>query len=283
MAFKRLIELSVGPKGGFGHLIKDNRIKFTAKKTNALSENTCEIEIYNLSDFTIDRIAKRDNFVSLRAGYQDEGMITNVFFGDVTTISLDKKGPDKVLTLGVTDGYTQLKNKPVTLSFQPGVTVGTIVSLLVTAIGLPLATPAFAGSAFQYPTGYSFAGLATIALSDVLRYVNLTWTVINNNIFIFNMDFPTPPQPQVYNISAFTGLIGFPEKLKETDSQYILNENVLNIKYKVKSVMIPQIIPTSLISVMSTTANGVFIVEAVTYEGDNWSGDFMNIMEVRSQ
>lgn len=278
MAFKRLIELSVGLPGGFGVLIRGNRITFEVKKTDANSENTCEIEIFNLSDTTISQIAKRDYFVSLRAGYEDEGAINNVFFGDITGILVFKDGPDKILQLQVTDGYTALKNKPVSISYKPGTPAIQIINELISIINLPLATPFDFN--LEYVTGFSYFGRVQDALTQILSFGGFTWSIINNHIFIYDPVDPEP-QPQVYKLSPTSGLIGFPELLKETDTVFDLNENVDFVKYRIKSVMVPQIIPGSKVEMESISANGLFIVETVKYKGDNWDGDFINLMDIK--
>lgn len=267
MAFSRIVEVSIGPTGQLGTTIRDLRITFSINKTQAESENTAEIMIYNLKKETADKVGVEGNKVILRAGYEDEG-VKNLFFGDITRVQNKKEGTETVLTIEAKDGVESVVDSNIILSYDAGTLVKTVIDEITNTIGLPI------GNQIIYPTtiynnGYAFIGKATVALTEVLNFINKKWTIQNEQLIIYE-DGETILNTGL-KLTSSTGLIGQPEKLVDEDGI---------IKWNVQSLLFPQLVPGSQIEISSDAVNGFFNIETSAFSGDNFDSDFAVTCEV---
>ena len=273
MAFNRLIELQIGIPGEIGIIIKDLRISFNVEKTDTESANKAEIQIYNLTDDTLNKIGKAGNLVIIKAGYIDEG-INNLFFGNVT-YSLNKKvGTEKILQIQAVDGVNNIQDINVTVTYNAGTTIQKIFNDMVTLYGLPLTNTNLILPG-QYVNGFSFTGKVKDALSQVLGRLNLSWTIQNNQLIVIESDKAIERTGLL--ISPTTGLIGSPEILIDTDTEPTEKPPV---KYKIKCLLFPQLFPGVEFKLQSEKVNGTFKIETAKFTGDNYEGDFVCELEV---
>ena len=274
MAFGRIVELTIGPPGGAGKLIKDLRIVFFVQKTDEESANKAQIEIYNLSDNSALEIGKAKNNVILRVGYQDEGGAKNLFFGEVSTAVYKKETPETKLEITVFDGQSNIQEKNVSVSYGPGTTVQQIFNNLLSIFGLPLTNAGLVLSG-AYANGYAFVGKAKDAITEVLSFAGKTWTIQNQQLTVIS------PGESVERtgllISPSTGLLNTPEPLDDVDDDATKE---IPKRYKIRSLLFPQMVPGAEIRVESSIVNGTFRVETVEFTGDNFEGSFTAEAEV---
>jgi hypothetical protein len=274
VAFGRIVELTIGPPGGAGKLIKDLRIAFFVQKTDEESANKAQIEIYNLSDNSALEIGKAKNSVVLRAGYQDEGGAKNLFFGEVSTAVYKKETPETKLEITAFDGQSNIQEKNVSISYGPGITVQQIFNDLLSIFGLPLSNAGLVLSG-SYANGYAFVGKAKDAITEVLSFAGKTWTIQNQQLTVIS------PGESVERtgllISPSTGLLNTPEPLDDVDDD---STKEVPKRYKVRSLLFPQMVPGAEIQVESSIVNGTFRVETVEFTGDNFEGSFTSEAEV---
>ena len=83
MAFGRKVEVSIGPPGEIGNKFTGIRINFKIDKTLQQSPNQASVKLYNITRENALKIAKADNKLIVRAGYEDEGNVKSLFFGNV--------------------------------------------------------------------------------------------------------------------------------------------------------------------------------------------------------
>lgn len=275
MALNRITELSIGPAGETGVLVKDLRMNFVVEKSDKESANRLNLLVYNLGRDTSDRIARAKNKVVLRAGYEDEG-VTSLFFGDVVKVVDRKAGPDRLLDIEAYDGHFNIQNKNVSLSFAEGSTRQQVFNDVVSIFGLPLTNQGLTVSG-QYANGWAFVGKARDALTEVLAPIGKSWTIQNEQLVII-----TPGevvQRTGLLISPSTGLIGSPEALSDQDERQVETEDVPK-RWKIKSLLFPQIFPGAELRIESDVVNGAFKVETVVQSGDNYEGEFVSEAEV---
>lgn len=274
MAFGRIVELTIGLPGETGKLIKDLRISFFIQKTDKESANKAQIEIYNLSDTTALQIGKAKNTVILRAGYEDEGGAKNLFFGQVSSALYTKAPPETKLEIAAFDGQSNIQEKNITVSYGPGTTVQIIFNDLLAAFGLPLTNASLILSG-AYANGYAFVGKVKDAITEVLSFAGKTWTIQNLQLTVIS------PGESVERtgllISPNTGLINTPEPLDDID---IDATQKVPKRYKIKSLLFPQMIPGAEIQIQSSIVFGTFRVETVEFTGDNFEGSFTAEAEV---
>lgn len=274
MAFGRITELQIGPPGEIGKLIKDLRMTFLVEKTDKESANKAQIEIYNISETTALELGKAKNLVILRAGYEDEGGVKNLFFGDVAEATFKKNPPDTSLEVLAFDGQANIQEKNISISYSAGTTVQKIFDDLLAVFGLPL-TNIDLNLQGQYANGYAYVGKVKDAITQVLAYVGKTWTIQNSQLTVI-----TPGEVVERTgllISSETGMINIPEPLEDVDETPTEDTKK---RYKIISLLFPQLIPGAEIQVQSSIVSGSFRIETIKFEGDNFEGSFTSEMEV---
>lgn len=274
MAYNRIIESTIGPPGGSGFLIQGLRQNFTVEKSDKESTNKLSLSIYNLSQNTIDIVAKAKNKIILRAGYADEGT-SSLFFGDIVSTISRKEGPNKVLEIEAFDGQTNIQNKNISISYNAGTPKQQIFNDLVTAFGIPLTNPQSLGG--QFANGYSYVGKVKDALTEILSPLGKSWTIQNEQLVIITKGESV--QRSGLLISPNTGLIGTPEALSDQDEKQSDIDEVPK-RWKIKSLLFPQLFPGVDLEIQSNKVNGVFRVESIYLSGDNYEGEFICETEV---
>jgi len=277
MAFNRVVEVLLGPAGSIGTLIKDLRISFKVIKTEKESTNSASIMIHNMDRNTANKVAVAKNKVILRAGYSDEG-IANLFFGDITSVTISKDGTDRILEIKAHDGQYAIQNKNITVSYSAGTTKQKIFNDLVLAFGIPLANQSVVVSG-QYSNGWAFAGKVKDALSELLESVNKNWSIQNEQLVVSGSNDVI--QRTGLLISPDTGLIDMPESLSDQDEKQTENIDVPK-RFRIKCLLFPQLFPNIELKLQSSTVNGTYKVESVSFTGDNYEGDFMSDVQVVS-
>ena len=272
MAFGRQVICQIGTPGEVGVKITDLKISFEVKKTDQESLNEAVVRIYNLSDHTISQISGKDKALVLRAGYEDEG-IKGLFFGTVKDVKTGKSGADRETTVAAYDGYKNGRDKVVSVSYSPGVKRSTVLRDLIQALGLPCTGCDLVTGTF--PGGFSFIGKVLGGISRVVAAVGgLGWTIQNESLLIYEEGEPV--EVTGLYLSPETGLIGSPEDITEESED---GSEALK-RYRIVSLLFPELLPGSRIQVKSKKLDGYFKVENVTFTGCNMSEGFQAVSEV---
>lgn len=276
MAFKRLIEVSSGPAGGFGKQINDLRMSFEVNKTDQKSPNTAKITIYNLSRSSANEMGRIKNKVIIRAGYEDEGGLKSLFFGDLTRSNFKKSGTETMLEIEAVDGRLNLSETIISIGLAGDTPVQTVVEQILRFFTIPLAAPLNLPRKL-YKYGYSFIGKAKDALTEALRYVGYFWTIINEQLFIFQ-DGRSLSRSGLF-LTPTTGLINIPETLTDSDKQTDPSE--APTRWKVTCLLFPQLSPGAEFEIQSKVLSAGLTVESSSFKGDNYEGDFITVVEAR--
>lgn len=275
MAFNRRIELSIGAPGEIGTKITDLKISFNIVKTDTESQNVSKIQIYNLSDRTTGLIAKANNKIILRVGYDDEGL-NNIFFGDIKKTINKWQGVNRILEIIACDGFSNIQNKNISVSYDSGTPIQQAFNDLVNIFALPLANIGLVING-QFANGYAFVGKVRDGLTEVLNRVGKTWTIQDQQLVVI-----TPGQSISKTgiiLSKDTGLIETPQAVSDSDEDQTEEDSVPK-RWRIKSLIFPRMFPGVEVELQSSVVNGRFRVEAVTFNGDNWGGDFTAVSEV---
>lgn len=275
MAFNRKIEALIGAPGEIGTKFTGIRIVFLINKTGNESPNKAEIKLYNITVENATKISRVNNKLILRAGYIDEGNIRNIFFGDIQSVSTKLERTERITEIMAFDGSKNNQEKNISLSYAEGTPIITVFFDIVAAFGFPLAgNPQIPN--LQYANGYAFIGKVKDALTEVVNYMGKTWAIQNEQLVILSPDEII--QRTGLLLSPDTGLLQLPEILDDKDKEQV--ENVPK-RYRLKSLLYPQLSPGVQISLKSMNANGIFKVETVEFEGDSFESDFLATTEVR--
>lgn len=301
--FNRVAELEVGQAGAKGILIKDLRFSFNIEKTSSETLNNSTLKIYNLSPSSRKLVETPNNLVILRAGYsQDIGAIT-IFTGNIRRALTMREGVDWVTELELDDGLLAYRDSKVSLSFAPGINAVNVLSNVASRFGLSVNPLPGGIIAKTYPTGYSFVGRVREAMTKVCEYLDLEWSIQNQQIQILKKGGSV--KNQVIVLSPESGLIGSPalesktmsdkdaaKKGLSTDSKGVIKRNKVSdngdVKqrleiqgYKVKSLLQPTLQCGHIVKLKAEGIDGFFKVEKVNHIGDTFGSEWITELSLR--
>ena len=269
MAYRRIVEVIVGPKGGDGLKITDLKISFSIEKTKSVDPNKGKIRIYNLSLNTSNSISVSGNHCTLKAGYADES-VAAIFFGDVLKGQRIQEGTDFYTELEVFDGRSSVMAAPISVSYAKGTAAKTVAQRFVDAIGLPVkGMENIPGAAYDH--GHTYIGMAGDGLMEVLDRYDLAYTIQNEMLYIIKPG--EAAESTGLKLTPKTGLLSTPQPVSNKTAEDDEKAEPSN-RWKFSTMLFPQLLPKAECMVESSTLNGNVIIEKAIYNGDNWLGDF---------
>jgi hypothetical protein len=277
MLFDRIVRVDIGPPEGIGTRFEDIRIAFRGEKSRSRSANKCEVDLYNISQDTVKQITNDGNILILSCGYADDKGYQFLFSGDVTRITPVYEPPDRITRIECFDGLNAIQNTRIRLGYAPGVSVNTLVRKIVRTIGLPLAEN-YSPIRATFSNGFNYVGEARKALTKVLDKVNKEWSIQNGAVLIVD-DGTETTKNTIALITPFSGMIGIPENLDEKSGRLDLGRR--RLKYKINTLLRPELGIYDKIEVRSETVSGTFKVRKHEYEGDNFGDEWVSNLEVR--
>lgn len=260
------------------------RVSFEVQKDAGKEPNKAKIGIYNLSDATRKRIEKEDLEVNLYAGYEKDVGPVCVFKGTVSHASTKDEQGDSVTTIEAADGKKPIRDSYCSLSYKPGTSAKVILNRCANEMGLPLVYGDGVDSLESYPNGYSFVGRAADAITEICDAQGLSWSIQNNIIQVIKAGGTATNRGLVF--SAYTGLIGTPERLvkannnpdKETGkrkrkAKAEKEKPTKRSGWKIRTLLSPTVMPGEKVKVESRVITGWFRVERIQHSGD-YMGDY---------
>lgn len=275
MAFSRILTVKIGFEG-IGTLISDLHIDFKIERSIDFSANSAELKIYNPSGDTQEKFLKKGASIIVSAGYRDEG-VGGIYVGQITESVSYKNGADKIVDLtagSIQNANRNLEYVTVSLSYKRNTSLATPLKDITTALGL--ATYGFdIAKKVNLPNGFTFAGSAKAALAKckyILNSYELDLFIDNTTLVVFKRRTADTRFKVVY-LSPETGLIG---TAKITDSSKVGNpEEEFPLRVSFKSLLNPQLNPNGVIVIDKSTITGTFILEKVSFSGNNYGGAFI--------
>lgn len=266
--FKRSYSVSLGPPnqtsavayGTIGKNPSPLRVRFDIDKNMCGSSNKSKIEIFNLSTESRQAI-KKGYLLQLQAGYN--GLVENLFVGNVITPTSTRNGADIITSLECGDGESSIIFAKLDKSYPAGVTLATILSDIAKAMGTTTSSnPAgvSAGIALGIPNvtynkGFVAHGSCKDTLDKLVKPVGLEWTVQNGNLNIIPISLFDGKTAVL--LSSETGMIGVPSQ-----NQFFT---------QFTSLLNPKLVPGALVQLKSenTSLNGFYKIRRAHYEGDS--------------
>lgn len=273
MAFNRIVELYVGPEGQPGVKITGLKVEFDVLKNIKEGFGKAEISVYNLKDSLVQQYSKTDNVVSLNLGYTDEGSRT-AFYGYMGRHHHTRNGVDTIWKIEAYDGALNVVERNGAYTFGTSTPVLSIVTKLISDLGYPLGAP-LPDISQNYANGWAFIGKVSKGLTKILAFVGLKYMIQNGRVIVYSGT--EVPASQLV-LSKTTGMLYAPELLE--DKADVQGSTSVPKRYKVKSIVYPQAVPGTIVTLQSDIANGQFKIESAHFYGDNWDGDFMLESEV---
>ncbi len=279
MAWDRKIEMIVGA-GGTGLEISGLDVEFRVERSMKLSENFAQFKIYNAKASTRNEVLKKDNGVVFKAGYDDEG-ISTLFIGQIAQAISGKDGVDWVTDVRAVS--SRGKNKkidtiPLSLSYTAGTTIASVIRDVAQALGLVV--NGASNATFRLLNGWVYTGTSNGALryiQDFLTNEGLGLYFDNDELVVFKIGEAS--KFEIVYLTYTGGLLNVQdvtEPPKESQGTQKKRGKIPKVKKRVRyeSLLIPQLQINAPVVLKGTSHDGTYINDKVTYEGDNFGGDF---------
>jgi hypothetical protein len=246
---------------------------FRIEKSLKPEPNTCELEIFNLSEehaAKLELLAPKTGKAAvtgipckIEAGYKDS--VSQLWLGDLRTVETVIDGPDRITRLSSGDGEKAWQNARLHVSYGPKTPIETALRAIVRALGVGegnlgkvVSKLKIAGSAL-FPTGAVVSGSAARELVDIARSADLEVSIQDGALQF--LDRGKALSAQAIRLAPETGMIGSPT---------VDNEGLLTVE----SLIIPGLKPGALIVVEGKRVKGNFRATKCTWSGDTAGTDW---------
>lgn len=264
-------------------------IAFSVERTDSQTLNTSKITLWNLNQAHINTLMRDNCTIEINAGYGNARPC--VFRGTVTNVVTELEGADRATEIEAVDGFAQVQDTYVTLSYKGTVSVLMLVEAVASMLGLPVTYSSSAkarATKTKLASGYSYVGPAKTALEAICKVSALSWSIQNGILQITFRGDTVSTSVQV--ISADSGLIGIPKKIYNSaatsgeDTGSTLQDSLFG--YEVVYFMNGNIGVNDLVKLESKLVTGIFRVYKLQIDGDNLEGDWQctaQLIEVGSK
>ena len=272
MAFKRKINVIIN-----NIRISDLRIDIEIEKSEDGKSKLANIKIYNLSPLTIKVITNTPKaIVQIDAGHLDMDVFV-IFVGRLKNIDT-KDSEDNINTITTIIAYDDAEglDQPTAIALPRGGAVASIINLLCTVAGMPLATPILPADNVRYPAGFSYIGSVKGCLNDVVQNkMNKIWSVQDGKLFITNEGESLITAPII--LSPLNGLIGSLSPIVDSDgAKTKQKENKLSKKkWEFTSLLLPRMKIGLPVQITSREFTGGLKIVFLKMKLSNYENDFI--------
>lgn len=300
MAFDRVVEVVVAAPETLnfhetssaqreGILVSALDLEFKVERSNLFSENTATLKIYNADTETRNKLLREGANITIRAGYKDQ-WTSLIFIGNIAAESRSYREDDGTIVTELKAASVRADDKPlettpVSLSFAKGTDLKDVLTELALSQGVILhyATEA----ALPQANGFAYAGKLRGALElcqKILRSSGYGLFVDNGELVVYALDNRDSTFEAAY-LTYETGLLSIEEiTASVTDDKAVKVKGKKTTKpvkkYKLQTLLNPSIAPNSVVRVKTDAVDARFIVQKVTFEGDNFGSKFDCEIEV---
>lgn len=267
--------------------ISKHQVKFDIEKTGGDSSdgNTAEITLFNLADSTVNFLNNNSGdktFITLKAGYSDEGMKT-IFRGNIVKVVDKREGVLRRTKINVSDGGVFMKEMMTSRSYPKGTKLDKIVDDLLIDIDLPRGSVAKLGDEVVTKHRTIFYGKSVDQLKRVLESHNYAFNVQDFFGYVIARSLEkakedaqsTDAVGAVPLITPTTGLIGSPS-FTDDSAAMTAKEADTNPPNGIsfKCLLNGSLLPNTYVKIQSKDFNGVYrltkVVHKGGYEGNEW-------------
>ena len=295
LLYGRIIKVTIDAPGGHLTFTNDDlEVRFEVNFDDDAKPNISTVQVYNLTNQTINKIQKNQN-ITVVAGYKsDYGVLTE---GKITSVITKYSGVDKVTTITFKEGtdYSGIKVTPdvadpaekyyvkkrvngktvkvakyrkqtMQITFKNGVRASQIIKRLTSILGIKLATFSLPKDKV-YKSGYKVTGLIENNLETVVKDCGASMYWRRGKMVIRSIEVGNDER---FTLSEETGLIEPPEQFEDDEQK----------GYTVRCLLQHRITTASIITIKSSTANGTYRVRSGKHYYDGT--DFLSEFEVIS-
>ena len=258
--FKRAWRLQVGTLD-----LSRLAMKFKVKSSLKPEPNTCDVEVYNLSDAHRNQLETATaQVLRLEVGYGDR--VHQIFLGEVRTCYTQVNGPDRITKFSSGDGEQAVLGTRIRVTYGNQIQVDTAISEIAKVLGIgvgnlaPVAAKLKAkGIASIYPQGVALSGNAWRELQTIARSCGLEATIQDGALML--LEVGQALAGSAVRLSPQTGLIGSPS----ADSDKTTGVLTVNCQ----ALLIPELRPGVKVQLESlSTGRAVYRIYDAEYTGD---------------
>jgi hypothetical protein len=270
-------------------VIEGLRIVFNVVKSLTSTYNKTEIEIYNLSKTSRDKIDDKDKKFFLNAGYDEPGQILpRVGQGDVTLFKHCFEPPNVVTKIETSDGLL-VGEKQLSFSSKENIKFFDALKKICKDVKAEIDFKGITVNELKnkvMSTGYAFTGKLKDAMDELSDSIDSDWYIEDDQLKIITRGQNIAGTVPL--IDETTGMIGIPEKFDDintkTGKQKKKNAGNKSVAmgYSVTTLLNPTILPGYVVRVKSNKMeiDNECIVHDITHRGDTHGHEWFSTMKV---
>lgn len=233
--------------------LSEMRFRFTIRRGDYQTPNTCDIRIYNLSQTTAQKIKKEFTRVLLQAGY--DGNFGTIFDGTIKQIRRGRENPtDTYIDVTAADGDNAYNYSVTSISLAAGQTapanaIETIIRGMAThGVSKGYVPDNLPGA--PLPRGEVHYGMSRDILRKLASSSDAAWSIQDGKVDVIPLT-SYKPSSEIPVITAATGMIGLPEqtqngirvrvllnpKMKIGQLIKIDNKSILQLRYSMNNAV----------------------------------------------
>ena len=247
------------------------KVVFRITKTVKKEPNECELQIYNLRPENRVALQKRKQETIIEAGYLDNTSI--LFQGTLEYSTSVQDGQDWITTLQAADGTDKLKTKRINKSLKGPAKATVVLREAAKALGLKpgnlkkaIAKGSVRGNLVEFTNGIVLSGKADKVLDSVARSMGYFYSIQDGQLVLLSKADFLGTEARL--LTPQTGLIGSPEPGED---------GFVNAR----SLIQPDLLPGHRVEIRSSSAEGFYRIERVSFIGDTWGPDWYADLECR--
>nr|WP_113756468.1 hypothetical protein [Brevibacillus laterosporus] len=253
LAYKRVIELLVG---NVSIKASELTLGFDVPFRDNAEPNESRIDLYNLSDNSINAIAQFDSKIIVNAGYA--GDVGTILEGRLVDLETFWDGPDKRTSIIVLDSES-LKGRTIeSKAYKKQTSASTVLRDLISTANLQIGEWSLQKD-IKYEEGITVEGSVTEAIKKIAEDCETPFYINKGRLFLRPHNSGDKTN---FILSPRTGLIGSPQLFVSEGEQ----------GYRAKSLLQHRITTSSLITIQSKVVQGSLRVARGrhVYDGNNF-------------
>lgn len=253
------------------------RLDFEASSNRSDKPNRAVVQLYGLNEDSRDSISSDGVSIELYAGFGDN--LKLIFLGDIIAVQDIKLNPGWAIRITAGDGFSAFTQTVVSKTYASGTEKKDIIKEIADSMGMAIKMGADA-IAGKTAGDVTLDGLAKDALRDVVGDSGASFSAQDGELHI--SDIKKPIDNEAIVISSETGLLESPVVTdKGVNIRAVLNPDIRPGKLvKLESIAVQYNVPEGTTDIpRNKKYNGFYLVQAVTFVGNNEGGAFDVIME----
>lgn len=245
-------------------------LSFSVDKSSTIlrKQDTGQIQIYNLSDETLQKLQGNYPVAVLSVGYQNQANVT-ILRGEVISVSTQKSGTDKVTTIQIGSGYVDLNHSSVGITIPEGKSVKEVIIAIAQAAGITRGVYSGFGIQKKVLYGYPVSGTVNENLTTICKTYHLDFRIDNGILYVHDADGTTDENYVLAPVvSESSGMIDFPYDTKVDVGRAKKSvDNKSGVHFKI--LLNPILQAGSIVKIESRTINGFYKIMDVRHTGGN--------------